>query len=174
MPFRIDVPAMTFERYGVPSVAAAARYVPTVAGFFCAAPLAGGGIFRACFYYEYDGVTGWELQADPAGGAIALGDGANFGYWNETASAQRILIMRAGYSPRTTPPEVGSMEKGMLTLEADDKGYIGVDINALRRTFGETGKTLEQLIEEDTEDKMGYGKYLSILHNAGYCLGRSA
>jgi len=191
VPFKVAAPPapMTFERTYDRYLSAFTRIVPTVGGFFFLGPSSGASssAFNFCLEVYSTKYSTWMSAVMSAGTiyghAFGIGDGANFGIKNWDDIDRLLLVMRAGYSKPNQPPEVGTVEKAMLVLEVSEMYYIGVDVEDLEKTFGERGaveeghpyydKTLEQLIEEDVEDKMGYEKYLDVLHAAGYCLGRS-
>jgi len=171
-------PLLEFERFEDRSVGAYGAITPTVGGFFFVGMQPMGEVSTAqniSIELFSDAAPAWRGVRMYIGGeygfAFGIGDGSNFRVKNWDDVARTITLMRAGYSRPNPPPKVGSIVKGSLVLEVSEKYYVSVDVHDLENVVRE-GKTLERLIEEDAEDKMGYGKYLDVLHGAGYCMGR--
>jgi len=185
---------LTFERYADVTVSAGGSYTPAVSGFFALATvhddLAGDEVEPQL----YSSATATWLcmhtvdSYRPFGGML-IGDGTNLRIKNSLAANKAIVLMRAGYSKPNPTPRVGSIIRKfgteIIVFESDKKGFIWIERDNLTKLWedifldvreakerGEPhpliGKTLALAIKEDVEDKMGYGKYKTLLRALGY------
>jgi len=187
------IPKLEFERYADISLAAGASYTPTVSGLFHAS----GAIYIAYgkiqFSYRSDLDAAWyPVRTEDYTGLPVygnpIGDGTNLMFYNATAAAYTLVLMRMGYSKPNPSPKVGRQTMygtNIIVLESDEKGFIWIEEEMLASLCEDVipevreakekskphpliGKAFTQAIKEDVEDKMGYGKYKSLLRDLGF------
>jgi len=159
---------LTFERYADISLAATAAYTPTTTGLYhclASAPIAYNALRPE--YYSAAGAA-WvgygtrDYGDNPIYGNF-LSDGSNFRIYNVSGASQRIVLFRMGYSTPNPSPKVGRRilyGKPSIVLESDEKGFIWIEEEELLKLLPD--------IKVDVEDKMGYGKYKSLLRGLGF------
>jgi len=187
------VKPLTFERYADISLAAGASYTPTVAGLYHLSGTyeLGRGRLSPQYYSAVAGAWLTSYTIDSYSYAIFgdfISDGINFRLLNQTGATYNIPLMRMGYSKLNPSPKIGRQilyGKPCIVLESDEKGFIWIEEEKLTKLCediflevkeakekGEPhpliGKTMITAIKEDVDDKMGYGKYKSLLRGLGF------
>jgi len=152
---------LKFERYADISLGAALSYTPTTPGLYHAT-LQDRTYLRGWYYS--DTAIGWFIIADAIGEkVVGISDGTNFRLKNTYTTSLYFVLFRMGYSTPNPSPKVGKQilyGKPSIVLESDEKGFIWIEEEELLKLLAD--------IKADVEDKMGYGKYKSLLRGLGY------